>query len=403
MQDGSTVVFRAVGDICPGDKEILGLGVCSATRKRGVSFPLSAVAPALAGADILVGNLEGILSRRMDSLARPDITFCGESAFAAELRRLGFAGVTVANNHVLEHGEVCFGETVTLLREAGLEVFGLRDRTGEFHCKPVVLEVRGGRVGILSYNWVSVERFPAADNLIAQVRDGAVNYTWNRDPARDRSRRQNIANCNVAVCADIRRLRPSVDHVVVIPHWGFEFVHVPPYGCTLEGRAFLQAGADLVVGVHPHAVQGYERHGRGSVFYSLGNFLFDQRERASRIGAVLTFALGGNRHGEFRLDFTTQSTSCQVAEAGPRDVAHMTRVVESSSAAITSSDSERTLDDDTVYAAFERQYRLKKLRAIATHLWLSLRHPFVARVVVRKVRGLGELVVRRLHGEKTRW
>ncbi len=63
-------------------------------------------------------------------------------------------------------------------------MFGLRDRTGEFHCKPVVVEVRGRKVGVLAYNWVAADRFPPADDLIAQVRDGAVNYTWNRDPVR---------------------------------------------------------------------------------------------------------------------------------------------------------------------------------------------------------------------------
>jgi poly-gamma-glutamate capsule biosynthesis protein CapA/YwtB (metallophosphatase superfamily) len=403
MSAASKLLFRAVGDICPGDKDILGLGVCSATKKRGVSFPFARIASGLAGADILVGNLEGILSKRVDALTRPDITFCGESAFASELRRLGFTGVTVANNHVLEHGEAYFSETVGLLRDAGLDVFGLRDKSGEFLCKPVVIE-RGGRsVGVLAYNWVSVDLFPAAEREIAQVHDGIVNYTWNRDAERDRSRQLRVAEGNAGVLADIRRLKPSVDHLVVIPHWGYEFVNVPPFGCTLEGRSFIEAGADLVVGTHPHVVQGYERHPHGTVFYSLGNFLFDQRERECRRGAVLTYSLGGPGHGDWRLDFTTQSTSCQISPAGPRDTELAARAVASSCAAIASPDNERTLDDDTVYAGFERRYRRKKLRAIGTHLYLAVRYPFVALVVAVKIRGLGHLIARRLRGDRTRW
>ncbi len=403
MQDGISVVFRAVGDICPGDKEILGLGVCSATRKHGLSFPFAGLAGVLDGADILVGNLEGVLSRRMDSLVRPDITFCGESGFARELRRVGFTALTMANNHVFEHGEAYFTETIELLGDAGIDVLGLRDPSGQFYCKPVISTVRGLRVGILAYNWVSVDRLPAAGDFIAQIHDSAVNYTWDRDSKRDRARRIRGAECNADVHADIRKLRPSVDHVVVIPHWGFEFVHLPPFGCILEGRSFVEAGADVVVGVHPHVVQGYECYSHGAVFYSLGNFLFDQRDRACRRGMVLTYELGGLGHGKCRLDYTSQSTSCRLAKAAPRTAALVTRVVASSSAAIASPEGEKTLDDDKVYAAFERRYRLRKLRIIATHFYLSLRHPFIARVVMSKVEGLAQLILRRLQGERTRW
>jgi poly-gamma-glutamate synthesis protein (capsule biosynthesis protein) len=403
MQADSTLVFRAVGDICPGDTSIPGLGVCTAMRRWGAAFPFANVAALLSGADIMVGNLEGVISERMESRPRPDMRFCGEPALAAELRRLGFTGLSVANNHVFEHGEACFMETVARLEDAGLEVFGLRDRSGEFYCKPVVVQVQGRKVGILAYNWISVEHFPAADHFIAQVHDGAVNYTWNRDPEVDRFRRRRLAACNAEVCADIRKLRSSVDHVVVIPHWGFEFVHVPPFGCVLEGRSFVEAGADLVVGIHPHVLQGYERHLHGAIFYSLGNFLFEHHSRAPHPRAVLTCALGGTAAGDVRFDMATQSASCEIALASTEEAAVMLGVVESSSRAIASPDSEQTLDDDRVYAAFVTRYRQNKLRSIATLLRLSMSHPFVALVILAKIRSLGHLIVRRLHGEKTRW
>ena len=195
----------------------------------------------------------------------------------------------------------------------------------------------------------------------------------------------------------------TVDYVVVLPHWGFEYVHVPPFGCVLEGRSFVEAGADLVVGTHPHVLQGYERHLHGAVFFSTGNFLFDHFQRAPRPGAVLTCDLGGTSHGRFRQDFTAQDKSYRIREAARKEVVAMTRVLESSNRAISSPDSERTLDDDRVYAAFERRYRRGKLRTIWTHLRLSARHPFVALVVLAKVSSLIGLVVRRLRGEKIRW
>jgi hypothetical protein len=248
-----------------------------------------------------------------------------------------------------------------------------------------------------------VDRFPEADRFIAQVRDGAVNYTWDRDPARDRARRANPDRCNTAVLSDIRRLRPSVDHLVVLPHWGFEFVNVPPFGCTVEGRAFIDAGADLVVGIHPHAVQGFQCHDRGTVFFSLGNFLFDHRRRRPRPGAVLTCDLGGSRHGQHRFDFTVQDSACRISPAPPDVEAAMRGVVDSSSRLIASDGREQSLDDDRVYASFERQYRRRKWSGVGDQLFLSLRHPFVALVVLRKVRALVALLGRRLRGERTRW
>jgi poly-gamma-glutamate synthesis protein (capsule biosynthesis protein) len=75
---------------------------------------------------------------------------------------------------------------------------------------------------------------------------------------------------------DIRRLRPTVDLVVVMPHWGVEYLATPELGQVELAHAAIDAGADLVVGNHAHWPKGIEMYGGKPIFYGTGNFLFDQ-------------------------------------------------------------------------------------------------------------------------------
>ncbi len=108
------IKIMAVGDICPGDKAIAGLGVCSVMRKNGVGFTFQHAGDFLHGADIAIANLEGILSSQVES-HNSDLNFTGIPAFAEELRIKGFTVINVSNNHVLEHGNEIFMETVKIL------------------------------------------------------------------------------------------------------------------------------------------------------------------------------------------------------------------------------------------------------------------------------------------------
>ncbi len=77
------------------------------------------------------------------------------------------------------------------------------------------------------------------------------------------------------VVAAVRRLEQRVDVVVVLPHWGTQYTHVAEPVQSRVGRRLVDAGADLVVGGHPHWVQGLERYGGAVIAHSLGNFVFD--------------------------------------------------------------------------------------------------------------------------------
>ncbi len=99
-----------------------------------------------------------------------------------------------------------------------------------------------------------------------------------------------------AMVRDIRSLRPSVDVLTVLPHWGQQYTHRPVRDQRIVGRALLDAGADLVVGGHPHWVQGAELHRGKLLAHSLGNFVFDMDfMQQTQEGVVLDLVFWGGR------------------------------------------------------------------------------------------------------------
>ena len=150
--------------------------------------------------------------------------------------------------------------------------------------RPVVLTRDGVRIGFLATD--SIGETPAAtsrragtNRLNMPPRTGPLNRA-----ALDR------------IAADIRRLKRTVDVVVVIPHWGTQYTHRPEASQRTAARAFAEAGADLVIGGHPHWVQGWERIGSTTVVHSLGNFIFDMDfQTKTREGVFVEIVLWGGQ------------------------------------------------------------------------------------------------------------
>jgi poly-gamma-glutamate synthesis protein (capsule biosynthesis protein) len=96
------------------------------------------------------------------------------------------------------------------------------------------------------------------------------------------------------VLTDVRRLQRRADVVVVVPHWGTQYTHRPEAIQHDVARALVDAGADLVVGGHPHWVQGAEQVGDALVVHSLGNFVFDMATPQTNEGLVLEATFWGS-------------------------------------------------------------------------------------------------------------
>lgn len=190
------------------------------------------------GADIVHGNLEGPIKGE-GKKGGTAMVFAFNEDVAPFLKKVGFNLMSLANNHAVDQGWDGRESTINALNQAGLSWCG-------HPSEPDPLSVYSGRVGEKKLAFVCFH-----------------DVTFKLDDA--------------AALDLISKVREEVDYLIVSIHWGYEYKHSPDWGSQIEpGRAFIDAGADFVIGHHPHVVQSFEIYNGKFIFYSLGNFVFDQ-------------------------------------------------------------------------------------------------------------------------------
>lgn len=265
-----TFELVAVGDISLGDAaQGVGAGVHARFERVQASspgYPFEHTEPLFAGANLVFGNLETVISHQgMVRSKATSMEMRGHPAAADRLAGAGFTVLNVANNHIMQHGAGAFAETVRSLQEHDISVVGVAAPSHR-ECIPQVLTVNGLRVCVLGFAFEDDKYFR-----------GPVGYAFGPD-------------CDIP--RQVTAARQSCDVVICSVHWGVEFVRHPTPAEEELGRAIIEAGADLVIGHHPHVPRRIDRHGRGLVAYSLGNFVFDQLwNRWLRTGLVLRVRL----------------------------------------------------------------------------------------------------------------
>ena len=251
-----------------GGDVLLDRGVRARITAAGDSSePFSGLVPLLRGADVVLANLECPLS---DSgvLIHKQFMFRSGAAMAPFLRRAGFTVMSLANNHAYDCGRDGLMETAASLGRAGIEPLGAGSNQ-EDASRPVFIGPVGMRIALLGFVDVPLEGLlPLAD------RPG---------PAQAETQ---------AVVRAIRAAREQADRVVVTIHWGREFRPLPTERQRDLAARMVEAGADVVIGHHPHVIQSIERIGKGIVFYSVGNLVFDQTAPACAEGLLVRCRFG---------------------------------------------------------------------------------------------------------------
>jgi len=236
--------------------------------------PPSVFAPSqseLKAADFTVGNLECVLTRRA-ATANKQIRLTANPEMATALARAGFDGMALANNHALDCGRKGLSDTVIALSKAGILSFGL---AGEIQR----VTLKGIRLSFLSYT--DFPEAPGAPIASSLVEDSLL-------------------------VSNIRKARREADVVVVLWHWGTELSAKANDRQGSLAALAAKAGADVILGSHPHVLQPVEwvkgANGRRClVAYSLGNFIFDSRPGAERKTGILHVALDKSGAKAFRL------------------------------------------------------------------------------------------------------
>ena len=255
--------LAAVGDVTFGN------GVGTMIGLYGARYPWLSVAPILHRADIAIANLEGAVSTRGTPVPNKQFHFRGPpAALAAAGRFAGVDVVSLANNHTLDYGRIAFLDT---LRYAHL--YGIRTVGGgvdlERARRPAVIPIGGIRVAFLGYSDIRPQGFDAGPG------------------------RPGIAPAfSELITADVRAARRQADVVVVYFHWGIERTFSPTGRQRYLARVSFAAGAQVVLGAHPHVQQPRERFGTRFVAWSLGNFVFGTNSPGTERTGILRLELG---------------------------------------------------------------------------------------------------------------
>ncbi|MGH6645452.1 CapA family protein [Aquabacterium sp.] len=238
-----TVSIVFVGDVMLADHP--------GQRVKQGHDPFAPFARILKDADVRVANLECVVARSGKPVDKP-YTFRAHPRVLPLLKR-NVDAVSVANNHSGDFGRQAFAEMLDRMRQTGLPFFGGGRNLSEAH-EPLLIERHGLRIALLGYD----EFFPRA----FEAGDQHAGVAWSEDEQ---------------VARDIRRARAVHRADIVIPfmHWGEE--HQPRANDRQRelARLMIDAGADAVVGTHPHVVQDTEVYRGKPIVYSLGNFIFD--------------------------------------------------------------------------------------------------------------------------------
>ena len=234
----------------------------------------------LAECDVVFGNLECTLAG--DGRCIPtEPRVIATSDLVRSVKAAGFSVVSLANNHTFDCFQPGYENLRGLLRELGLPHFGAGMDLDEA-AAPAILETNGLCVAFLG----AVDQRSGPYQFATPSQWGVAPLDVNR------------------LSQQIRELRSHVDHVLVSLHWGEERFLIPSPGQIEQAHALVDAGASMVLGHHPHVIQGLETRRVAPIAYSLGNFIADEVyftngdavrwNRTGRTGCILLAELGAN-------------------------------------------------------------------------------------------------------------
>jgi len=260
-QDELTIA--AVGDLMLGNRTEPFL------RKFGPAYPFAEVMPFLGKADVVVGNLESPISARGKAVENKKFTLRAGPIAAEALKQANIRVVTLANNHMMDFGPLALQDTLAVLNENGILAAGAGMDLDDAR-SPALLKIKGKTLAFLSYSLT----FPLEFYASAGWPGTAPGY-------------------EEFVKADIEKVRPAADLVIVSFHWGAELMPAAKDYQVELGHKAIDWGADVVLGHHPHVLQEIEIYQGRMIAYSLGNFVFGSESDRTNASMILLLTFRG--------------------------------------------------------------------------------------------------------------
>ncbi len=258
--DSREVTLYAVGDV------MLGRYIAKVMAVQGSNYPFKEICSTLQRGDVVFGNLEAIISSEdlLPLYPQKPYNFHASKNAVQALKQAGFQVLSLANNHAMDYGTAPLRQTKKLLSGADIATMGAGDDIHEAR-QPAIVTKKGLRFGFLGYGI-------AHDRSVYAGRN-----------------RSGIAPVKIEdILADVQNLRNRVDVLAVSIHWGIEYENTPTLEQRKDAHRIIDSGADIIIGHHPHVMQGVEVYKGKVIAYSLGNFVFDQKGN----GTDRSFILG---------------------------------------------------------------------------------------------------------------
>lgn len=258
------------GDVCIQDY------IAGYYDEDGVTGVVSAgLVETMKAADIMMANQEFAFSERGTPMEDKQYTFRIAPRYTSLIKEMGIDILTLANNHALDYGEIALLDSLEALEEAGIRYVGAGENL-ERAKKMEMIEVNGMKIGFL-----------AATRVIPV-------YHWN---AGTHSAGMFTTYDPSALLEEIEAGKKKCDALVVYVHWGEESRTEPEEYQKVMARQYIDAGADAVIGSHPHVMQGIECYQNKIIAYSLGNYVFTARTGQGAM-LQLTFRKDGTQQAK---------------------------------------------------------------------------------------------------------
>lgn len=221
-------------------------------EKQDPGYFFQEVEPVFSADDLTIVNMEGTLTQETARKENEVYAFKGDEEYAQILTEGSVEAANLANNHSYDYGEKSYTDTIQALEDVEISTFGY-DRT-------TIVEVKGVKVGLLG--------------------------TYELDVHED---------CEEAMIENIQRLQEQGAQIIIASfHWGIERQNIPNETQVALAHSAIDHGADLVLGHHPHVLQGIETYKEKNIVYSLANFCFGGNSSPSDMDSMIfqqTFTL----------------------------------------------------------------------------------------------------------------
>lgn len=272
IKEEKEVSLIAVGDV------MLSRAVARKMAQNSADYPFLQVKDYLKTGDIVFGNLEAPIAegRKIQDF---EMSLRANPGVEKNLREAGFSVLSLANNHTMNFGEKALKETLENLDKENIKYVGAGENTKTAY-GPGFIEKNGLHFAFLAY---SDDRVCPADYEATDTRAGIAFMDTQK------------------MISEVKKAKESADIVIVSMHSGQEYQKNQDKIQTDFAHAAIDNGADLIIGHHPHVIQPLEKYKDKYIFYSLGNFIFDQI-LSQEVKEGLTFKAYFNKKGITKIE-----------------------------------------------------------------------------------------------------